>query len=235
MSETARRSGWQSVTLRQELFNSDWTITLSPLRPWYTQPSLWLYLAIGLLLSLLAAAGTYNLERVRLMQAEASRREILQLQTQLDHEQTDMLLSQIRSHFFYLTFNSLRALIVLLPDAAYKIAGDFARYLRFILDAATAAGGMGSFKEELRTVRAYADIGQAQLGDRMTMVYEISDVNFTLPVLTIQPVVENAGADSTSYRRTIKELTDTLRDCAAEELILRARGIFCGSTPGRSP
>ena len=35
---------------------------------------------------------------------------------------------------------------------------------------------------------------------------------------------EAAGADSTGYRRTIKELTDTLRDCAAEELILRARG-----------
>lgn len=37
---------------------------------------------------------------------------------------------------------------------------------------------------------------------------------------------EAAGADSTGYRRTIKELTDTLRDCAAEELILRARGIL---------
>ncbi len=35
---------------------------------------------------------------------------------------------------------------------------------------------------------------------------------------------EAAGADSTGYRRTIKELTDTLRDCAAEDLILRARG-----------
>lgn len=35
---------------------------------------------------------------------------------------------------------------------------------------------------------------------------------------------ETAGADSTGYRRTIKELTDTLRDYAAEELILRARG-----------
>lgn len=193
MSETAPRSGWQSVTLRQELFNADWTITLSPLRPWYARPSLWLYLTIGLLLSLLAAAGTYNLERVRLMRAEAARREILQLQTQLEHEQTDMLLSQIRSHFFYHTLNSLQALIVLQPDAAYKMAGDFARYLRFTLDAATAAGGMGSFREELRAVRAYADINQAQLGDRLTMLYHVPpEADFTLPVLTIQPVVENA-------------------------------------------
>ena len=193
MSETAPRSGWESVTLRQELFNATWTITLSPLRPWYARPSLWLYLAIGLLLSLLAAAGTFNLERVRLMQAEASRREILQLQTQLEHEQTDMLLSQIRSHFFYHTLNALQALIVLRPGDAYKMAGDFARYLRFTLDAATAAGGIGSFKEELRAVRAYADINQAQLGDRLNMVYHVPpEADFSLPVLTIQPVVENA-------------------------------------------
>lgn len=193
ISETAPRSGWQSVSMEQELFNADWTITLSPLRPWYARPTLWLYLTIGLLLSLLAAVVTYNLERVRLMRAEAARREILQLQTQLEHEQTDMLLSQIRSHFFYHTLNSLQALIVLRPHDAYKMAGDFARYLRFTLDAATAAGGMGSFREELRAVRAYADINQAQLGDRLTMVYHVRpEADFPLPVLTIQPVVENA-------------------------------------------
>ena len=193
MSENAPRLGWQSVSYQQELFNADWTITLSPLRPWYARPSLWLYSAIAVLLSLLAAVVTYNLERVRLMRAEADRRAILQLQTQLEHEQTDMLLSQIRSHFFYHTLNSLQALIVLRPNEAYKMAGDFARYLRFTLDAATAAGGMGSFKEELRAVRAYADINQAQLGSRLTMVYHVSsEADFPLPVLTIQPVVENA-------------------------------------------
>ena len=192
MSETPPRSSWGTVSFEQEMFNADWTITLSPLVAWYARPSLWIYLAIGLLLSGLAAAGTYNLERVRLMQAEAAQRAILQLQTQLEHEQTDMLLSQIRSHFFYHTLNSLQALIVLRPEEAYKMAGDFSRYLRFTLDASTAAGGMGSFKEELRAVRAYADINQAQLGERLNMVYHVPDVDFPLPVLTIQPVVENA-------------------------------------------
>ena len=192
-SETAPRDGPDAVTLQQELFNADWTITLSPLRPWYARSSLWLSLAVGLLLGLLAAAGTYNLERVRLMRAEAARLEILQLQTQLEHEQTDMLLSQIRSHFFYHTLKALQALIVLRPDDAYKMADDFSRYLRFTLDATTAAGGMGSFREELRAVRAYADINQAQLGDRLTMVYRVpQEADFSLPLLTIQPVVENA-------------------------------------------
>lgn len=192
-SETAPSTGREAVTLHQEPFNADWAITLSPLKHWYARPTLWVYLGIGLLLGLLAAVGTYNLERVRRMQVGAAQREILQLQTQLEHEQTDMLLSQIRSHFFYHTLNALQALIILRPDDAYKMAGDFSRYLRFTLDATTAAGGMGSFREELRAVRAYADINQAQLGDRLTMVYHVSpEADFLLPLLTIQPVVENA-------------------------------------------
>ena len=103
-----------------------------------------------------------------------------------------MLMSQIRSHFFYHTLNALQALIVLKPEAAYKMAGDFARYLRFTLDSVTADGGIGSFREELRAVRAYADINQQQLGDRLHMVYEIPDADFPIPLLTIQPLVENA-------------------------------------------
>ena len=103
-----------------------------------------------------------------------------------------MLLNQIRSHFFYHTLNALQALIVLKPEAAYKMAGDFARYLRFTLDSVTADGGIGSFREEIRAVRAYADINQQQLGDRLHMVYEIPDVDFPIPLLTIQPIVENA-------------------------------------------
>ena len=39
---------------------------------------------------------------------------------------------------------------------------------------------------------AYADINQQQLGDRLHMVYEIPDVDFPIPLLTIQPIVENA-------------------------------------------
>ena len=129
---------------------------------------------------------------LRQLQLEKSQRAIQQLQEQLEREQGNMLLNQIRSHFFYHTLNALQALIVLKPEAAYKMAGDFARYLRFTLDSVTADGGIGSFREEIRAVRAYADINQQQLGDRLHMVYEIPDVDFPIPLLTIQPIVENA-------------------------------------------
>ena len=143
-------------------------------------------------MTLLMAVVVYNAEKLRQLKAEEAQREIDRLQEQLEYEQGNMLLSQIRSHFFYHTLNSLQALIVLQPDAAYKMAGDFSRYLRFSLDSVTADGGVGSFREELRAVRAYADINQQQLGDRLRMVYNIPEGDFQIPLLTIQPIVENA-------------------------------------------
>ena len=184
--------GVRTVDHAQELCNSVWTVSLAPLRPWYLQISLWLGVAVSLLVALLAAAGVYYAGRLRQLQLEKSQRAIQQLQEQLEREQGNMLLNQIRSHFFYHTLNALQALIVLKPEAAYKMAGDFARYLRFTLDSVTADGGIGSFREEIRAVRAYADINQQQLGDRLHMVYEIPDVDFPIPLLTIQPIVENA-------------------------------------------
>ena len=184
--------GVRTVDHAQELFNSVWTVSLAPLRPWYLQISLWLGVAVSLLVALLAAAGVYYAGRLRQLQLEKSQRAIQQLQEQLEREQGNMLLNQIRSHFFYHTLNALQALIVLKPEAAYKMAGDFARYLRFTLDSVTADGGIGSFREEIRAVRAYADINQQQLRDRLHMVYEIPDVDFPIPLLTIQPIVENA-------------------------------------------
>ena len=48
--------GVRTVDHAQELFNSVWTVSLAPLRPWYLQISLWLGVAVSLLVALLAAA-----------------------------------------------------------------------------------------------------------------------------------------------------------------------------------
>lgn len=214
----------KTVDCQQLLFNSVWNVSVAPLNPWYKDVGLWLCVAISLLVSILAAAGSYTGETLRQLKIEESNREILRLQEQLEYEQGNMLLSQIRSHFFYHTLNSLQALIVLQPEAAYKMAGDFSRYLRFNLDSITASGGTGSIKEELRAVRAYTDINQWQLGERLHVVYDIPDVNFKIPLLTIQPIVENAilhgikpkvGGGTVSL--TLEEQEDSWRVTVADD------------------
>ena len=174
------------------MFNAEWTIWLAPLRSWYQLPALWLLLLGSIAVSMLVAYAVFSARRLREMEASEDQLRIQALQQKLEWEKTNTLLSQISSHFFYHTLNALQALIVLEPDAAYKMAGDFSRYLRFNVDAVTAAGGIVTFREEMRSVRAYAEINEAQLGDRLKVVFDTADVDFNIPALSIQPIVENA-------------------------------------------
>ena len=181
-----------ALSRKMEFYNSEWTLDIVSLHPWLSRILLIFLLLADTAVSTLVGVGLYLNGKVRRMKAEETATQIRLLQEQLEQEQTHMLLSQISSHFFYHTLNALQALIVLQPDAAYKMAGDFARYLRFNLDSITASNGMGTFKDELRAIRAYADINVQQLGDRLQMKYDVPDVDFDIPTLTIQPVVENA-------------------------------------------
>lgn len=174
------------------MFHADWTVSVAPITVWYEEAFFWISLLVGIGISLLSAFLTLNNEKVRVMEQRETKRQIEHLKSQVEFEQSNMLLSQIRSHFFYHTLNSLQALIVLQPDEAYKMVDDFSRYMRFNLDSITLEDGLCTFKEEIRSVRAYTDINQKQLGDRLKMNYEIPDIDFKIPVLTIQPIVENA-------------------------------------------
>lgn len=173
-------------------FNADWTIDLAPLRAWHQKPMLWIMAAVSLFAGVLVAFGVESGQEIRRMRAAEAAQQIQHLRQQLEWEQTNSMLHQISTHFFYHTLNALQALIVLQPDAAYKMAGDFSRYLRFNVDAITASGGVVTFREELRAVRAYAEINEAQLGDRLKVVFDVPEVDFRMPALTLQPIVENA-------------------------------------------
>ena len=126
------------------------------------------------------------------MDRKISEGSIRELQAQVERDRLNVLLTQINSHFFYHTLNAIQALIVLEPEKAYKMTEDFSRFLRFKVDSIGIQRGLVPFKDEMRSVRAYADINAVLMGDRLNMVYDLIDADFMIPVLTIQPVVENA-------------------------------------------
>lgn len=173
-------------------FNADWTIEIASLTAWYQRPMLWFMVLASVLVSVLVAFGVESDHEIRRLRAEEAALQIQNLRRQLEWEQTSTMINQISNHFFYHTLNAIQALIVLEPDSAYKMAGDFSRYLRFNVDAITASGGVVPFKEELRAVRAYAEINELQLEGRLRTEFNIPDVDFQMPALTLQPIVENA-------------------------------------------
>ncbi|MDD4312576.1 MAG: histidine kinase, partial [Eubacteriales bacterium] len=174
------------------IYNSEWHVTVSPVQPWYTNASVVFSALVSLLLSFSVATAVVSSGTIRRMEQEAAQNRITSLQKQLEYDRTNVLLAQISSHFFYHTLNAIQALIVLDPDAAYKMTEDFSRFLRFKVDSVSAENGLVPFREELRTVRAYAEINKIQLQGRLHMEYDVFDADFLIPVLTIQPVVENA-------------------------------------------
>lgn len=182
----------RAITEAIALYNSQWYISIAPLKPWYGHANLWLSMAAGLLLTFLSALAVRNFESIERMKAEAVQSQILALERQIEHDRADIMLTQISSHFFYHTLNAIQALIILDPASASKMAGDFSRYLRFRVDSVDAKRGLVSFREEMRSVRAYADINLVLLGERLHMEYDVSELDFVMPVLTVQPIVENA-------------------------------------------
>ncbi len=174
------------------IYNAQWHVSVYPEKPWYARASVLLSAGLSLLLSFGAASGAAAYTTIRRMEKEAALSRIDALQRQLEYDRTNVLLTQISSHFFYHTLNAIQALIVFEPEAAYRMTENFSRFLRFKVDSVSAEGGLVPFREELRSVRAYAQINQIQLDGRLNMEYDLFDADFLIPVLTIQPIVENA-------------------------------------------
>lgn len=192
--ETKRmvRGNSENVQYNADFFNTEWKFTLEPLVPVYKRKSLWISLAISILIGLVTGYEFYRTKKLKEMQDEAAKLIIKNLQQKLEQEESKQLLTQIRSHFFYHTLNTLQGLIIMEPEMAVKMVEDFARYLRFNVNTSVNAEELVLFKEEIRATRAYAKINEAQLEGRLRVDFDIPDVNFMIPALTIEPIVENA-------------------------------------------
>lgn len=118
-------------------------------------------------------------------------RENQELRQRLRRSRAELMASQIRPHFIYNTLNSIRALISLDPEAARQTVYDFSTYLRLNLE------NMGErelirFPEELRHIRAYLNIEKVRFEERLSVTEDIRETAFSVPPLSIQPLVENA-------------------------------------------
>lgn len=180
------------VTNEMSIFNTTWYFSLAPLQPWYAQPTFWFCVVASVVASCLVGYGVYSNRKIKRMKEVEDELRIHNLQEKLEQEQNRHMVSQISSHFFYHTLNSLQSLILLKPDMAVKMAADFARYLRFNVNTSVNPEGIVFFKDEIRAVRAYAEINEVQLGERLQVIFDVADVDFRIPALMIETVVENA-------------------------------------------
>ena len=105
--------------------------------------------------------------------------------------QTALMLSQIRPHFLYNALTAIRNLCKTDPAEAYTALGSFSDYLRANMNA-LGGGRMTSFKKELEHIKTYLSLEQMRFGEDLNVEYDIRYQDFSLPSLTVQPIVENA-------------------------------------------
>lgn len=104
---------------------------------------------------------------------------------------TNVMLSQIQPHFMY---NTITAIQYLCREDAHKAEaalGEFASYIRFNMDSMKMAERI-PFTKELEHVEKYVHFEQLRFEERVQVEYDIQFDDFTIPALTLQPMVENA-------------------------------------------
>lgn len=118
-------------------------------------------------------------------------RKAQRLEYELLQSRIAVMLSQIQPHFLYNTLNDIMVLYRNSPEHAEKALINFTRYLRGNMDSLNCRE-LIPFAQEMDHVRNYLAIEQMRFGKRLNIRFELDCIEFCLPVLTVQPIVENA-------------------------------------------
>ena len=116
---------------------------------------------------------------------------IAQQEKEISRMQQDIMLSQIQPHFLYNSLTAIAQLCEKQPLEAKKVTIAFAEYLRGNMNALKTKEPV-PFKQELEHVENYLALEKMRFGEELEIIFDIETVDFSLPVLTVQPIVENA-------------------------------------------
>lgn len=154
---------------------------------------LWsLFLVCFLFISFLDLRDAARLSQIRAEELEKER-----LQAALDK-----LKDQMNPHFLFNTLNTVAALIPADPAKAEEVVVKLSTIFQGVLEATRKANH--SLEKELEFCRNYLDIEKARFGSRLVSEVEIAPgldpSKLLLPVLLLQPMVENAVKHGLSSR-----------------------------------
>ena len=102
-----------------------------------------------------------------------------------------IMTSQIQPHFIYNTLSAISTLIDINPSEAQKALDEFTSYLRMNFSTLTETK-LVPFDDELKHIKTYVNLEKLRFRNRLEVEYDIKEHNFSLPPLSIQPLVENA-------------------------------------------
>ena len=120
-----------------------------------------------------------------------SEKSLAETEKHLGLAQAAQLAVQMQPHFIFNTLSAIESLCQTDPQAAAESVENLAGYLRGNVDALTSEG-LIPFDTEMRHIRQYIALEQADPSRQFSFDYELNVRDFLLPALTVQPIVENA-------------------------------------------
>lgn len=144
------------------------------------------------------------------MLALANYRNSLLAARRAEHARLQALQARVRPHFLFNTLNTGVALVRANPQSAESLLIDLAELFR----AALASPRLVPLAEELQLARRYLEIEALRFGPRLELHWNVPDPppQADIPILTIQPLVENAvlhGIEGRSDGGRIEVALDT--------------------------
>lgn len=105
--------------------------------------------------------------------------------------QIKIMISQIQPHFIYNSLSSISTMITIDPEKAQTALDNFTEYLRHNLQSLTETN-MIPFEKELQHIKTYVELEKLRFDKRIEVVYDTKVTDFSIPPLSIQPLVENS-------------------------------------------
>ena len=136
---------------------------------------------------------------------------VQKLEQELQDSRISIMLSQLQPHFLFNVLNSIYYLCGKEPETARKMVDKFSAYLRNNLDSLDQKT-MIPFLKEFDHIQTYLELEKLRFGEELTVVYDIHADRFSLPVLTVQPLVENAVKHGITQKRGGGVLTLATRE-----------------------
>ena len=177
-------------------------------------------LNIAIAVSMLMIFASWEVDRSR--ESAEMAELLLEQERKINRQQQDILMSQIQPHFL---FNSLTAIAQLCeknPKLARHATISFAEFLRANMTVLKNPEPI-LFSQELENIENYLMLEQIRFGDKLRIEYDIDVEDFTVPILTVQPLVENAVKHGIKQSGTVWISTREEEDCY--EVIVQDNGI----------
>lgn len=157
---------------------------------WQTGLASKIFFLVGFIISALVFLRIVPKNIKAAEKAEKLEKEKITLDAELAESRISTLMSQIHPHFIYNTLGSIEQLCELDPPKAARLVHDFSKYLR---------GNFGeidkpkliSISKEIEHTEYYISIEKVRFPD-IEVEIDMDCSDFSIPALTIQPIVENA-------------------------------------------